>query len=468
MKKHVFFIASIIMLSCTIAIAQQEVIIGFSFADNTNTEFTADQGLSGNLGYDVRAENNAGDVRDLVYEEGASNYAASATGWDDGANEKFWSVKFKADGYQSFKISSKQYSDANGPKEFKIQYKIGNSGTWTDVAGNTVTLATDWTTGVITELALPAELDNPGTTSIYVRWLMTSNVSVDNNTVTAQGVSRIDDIMIYASPIPVPDVIIGFDFSDNTDVEFNANQGLEGNLGYDIRAENQAAQSTRPLSYTDGASNYAATATGWDNGADDKFWSIKFKADGYHDFKVSSKQYSDANGPKDFKLQTRKSGEDWIEVDNGAVSVAADWTTGVVEELALPAEINYPGTTSVYIRWIMTSNDNTSGGTVTEAGESKIDDIMVTGFNNTGVETALVVNSVAMYPNPCNGVLNISTIEEIEFVEIYNLQGARVARYQIGQNETSISTASMNAGMYIVRVYFNNDKKPVSNRIVVE
>jgi len=42
MKKHVFFIASIIMLSCTIAIAQQEVIIGFSFADNTNTEFTAD------------------------------------------------------------------------------------------------------------------------------------------------------------------------------------------------------------------------------------------------------------------------------------------------------------------------------------------------------------------------------------------------------------------------------------------
>ncbi|HOE04348.1 MAG TPA: T9SS type A sorting domain-containing protein [Bacteroidales bacterium] len=468
MKKHVSLLAIFVMLLGTVVFAQQQVIIGFSFADNTDAEFTADQGLSGNLGYNVRAENAAGDTRTLTYEAGAADYAASATGWDAGENDKFWSIKFKADGFQNFKVSSKQYADATGPKEFKIQYKIGNSGTWTDIDNNTVTLATDWTTGVVTELPLPSELNDPGTTSIYLRWIMTSNVSVENGTVDAGGVSRIDDIMVYGSPVPVPDVIIGFDFTDNTDVEFNADSGLEGNLGYDVRAENGAAQTTRTLSYTEGASGYAATAVEWDNGADDKFWSIKFKADGYHDFKVSSKQYSDATGPKEFKLQTRKSGGDWIDVTDGNITVAADWTTGEVAELALPAEINYPGTTSVYVRWIMTSNTSTSDATVDAAGVSKIDDIVVTGFSNTGIETTLVINSVAMYPNPCNGILNLTADEEIAFTEIYNLQGALVARQLAGSNEATLSTELLNAGIYIVRVYFNNDKNPVSNRIIVE
>nr|MBP7463736.1 hypothetical protein [Bacteroidales bacterium] len=159
MKKHVSLLAIFVMLLGTVVFAQQQVIIGFSFADNTDAEFTADQGLSGNLGYNVRAENAAGDTRTLTYEAGAADYAASATGWDAGENDKFWSIKFKADGFQNFKVSSKQYADATGPKEFKIQYKIGNSGTWTDIDNNTVTLATDWTTGVVTELPLPSELN---------------------------------------------------------------------------------------------------------------------------------------------------------------------------------------------------------------------------------------------------------------------------------------------------------------------
>ncbi|HPG73857.1 MAG TPA: hypothetical protein PLM49_06160 [Bacteroidales bacterium] len=42
MKKQLLFL-SIILLGWTLSInAQEEVIIGFSFADNTNTEFTAD------------------------------------------------------------------------------------------------------------------------------------------------------------------------------------------------------------------------------------------------------------------------------------------------------------------------------------------------------------------------------------------------------------------------------------------
>ncbi|HOY39069.1 MAG: T9SS type A sorting domain-containing protein [Bacteroidales bacterium] len=469
MKKNLLFVFAFLMLFSPIIVAQQQVMIGFTFSDNTDADFTADNGagLPGNDSYNVRAENAAGDTRDLIYSAGATTYAATADNWDAGSDDKFWSIKFKADGYQNFKVSSKQYSDLTGPKEFKLQYKMGNGGTWTDITGGTVTVANDWASGVVNEISLPAELNDPGTTSIYIRWIMTSNTSVSNATVEATGASKIDDIMVYGSPLPTPVSIIGFNFTDNTDEEFNADLGLAGNLTYDIRAENTAGD-TRTLTYTEGATDYAATASGWDAGSGDKFWSIKFKADGYHGMKVSSKQYSEATGPKDFKLQARFSGGDWVDIDNGTLTVASDWSTGVAEELDLPASFDNPGTTSIYIRWIMTSNDNVENGTVDADGISKIDDILVTGFNSTGFESVIFENLVSVFPNPCNSHVNIAANEEIAYCSLYDMQGKLISTTRVDADETTISTSNLAKGMYIVRVFFGNEKTPVTERIIVE
>lgn len=43
-----------------------------------------------------------------------------------------------------------------GPRDFKVQYKIGSGGTWTDVTGSSVTVANNFTSGVLTDIALPA------------------------------------------------------------------------------------------------------------------------------------------------------------------------------------------------------------------------------------------------------------------------------------------------------------------------
>ena len=467
MKKQLLLViaSAILMIS---GVNAQEVVIGFNFS--VDGDFTADAGLAGNLGYDVRAENGAAaTTRTLTSTVGATDLAATADAWDAGMDDKFWSLKFKADGFHSFKISSKQFSDETGPKEFKIQYKIGSGGTWTDVTGGTITVASDWSTGVVNEVSLPAELDNPGTTSIYLRWIMTSNTDVSNGTVEAAGISKIDDIVVIGTPYPTPVTIIGFDFADNTDIEFNADSGIDANLGYDVRAENGAAATTRTLSYTDGATDYAATAAEWENGVDDKFWSIKFKADGFSSMTVSSKHFSDATGPKNFKIQWKISGGVWADVVDGGYTVASDWTTGVVDQLSLPVELEGNGTTSLYLRWIMTDNVSVSDGTVDAAGISKIDDLVVAGIQPSGFVAEIYNSETMVYPNPCDDLLNIESSEDITSIEIYNIQGSKV---MVVTNNSSdlfqVNVSELNAGLYFVKIYSSNEVQPMTKKFVVK
>jgi hypothetical protein len=468
MKKHLLLVLVFAIFMIGNA-NSQDVITGFSFS--VDGDFTADSGLDGNLGYDVRAENAAAaTTRTLTSTTGATDLAATADSWDAGMDDKFWSLKFKADGYHSFKLSSKQYSDETGPKEFKIQYKIGSSGTWTDITGGTVTVGTDWTTGVVTELSLPVEADNPGTYSIYLRWIMTSNTDVSNGTVEAAGISKIDDIIITGTTYPEPTTIIGFDFTDNTDVEFNADSGVDANLGYDVRAENGAAATTRTLTYAAEASGYSASVDGWDLGMDDKFWSIKFKADGFSSMTVSSKQYSDGAGPKDFKIQYKiGSSGTWTDVVDGGITVATDWSTGVVEELSLPVEMEGNGTTSMFIRWIMTSNTSVSSLDVEAMAFSRIDDIVVAGIQPSGFVSEIYNSEIMLYPNPCSDYFTIETSNDVNNVEIYNIQGALVFSHNTSFTGTlNVSTQNLSKGMYFVKLYSEDTEAPVARRIIVE
>lgn len=82
----------------------------------------------------------------------------------------------------------------------------------------------------------------------------------------------------------------------------------------------------------------------------------------------------------------------------GNITVANDWTKGVVDSLALPATLDNPGTTSVYLRWVMTSNKSTAADSadVLSTGISKIDDIVVTGtLSGVGISTVIYENNVS-------------------------------------------------------------------------
>lgn len=265
------------------------------------------------------------------------------------------------------------------------------------------------------------------------------------------------------------DTIIGFTFIDENDTEFNANFGVAENQSYDIRTESSSSQAVGSLYYTVGYEDNAAAADNWDNGMDDKYWSIKFKADSYTDLTISSMQSSGEtlSGPKDWKLQAKISGGDWEDIPNGTLTVANDWTTGIVSNLSLTDAYDNMGSTSIYIRWIMTSNTSSSDSDVQSNGISKIDNIIIRGTSNTGVESELFVQSTNLYPNPCKDNLHIESLNEITKVEFYNLQGAVISESFDNTFSTTISTNRLSDGVYFVRVYFNG-QNPLTTKIIVE
>lgn len=175
----------------------QEEIVKWTFPNNALSDTVQNSTNTLNLGETLRAEGSSA----IAMKNGATTYAAQATGWDNGMDVKNWNIRFKTTGYTNLKISSKQQGGGTngGPKDFKMQYKTGSTAAWTDLAGGIITLANDWTTGVITDLPLPAECDNRSD-FVYIRWIMTTNTDVKGGLVTAVGITKIDDIVVMGIP----------------------------------------------------------------------------------------------------------------------------------------------------------------------------------------------------------------------------------------------------------------------------
>ncbi len=198
MKRNLLIIALSFMVSALFA---QDTITGFNFPVNTGADsLNANMGLTQNKGYDLRFQmtltaTTDSTINTIYFDNGASTWAATTDGWQNGSGIKFWSVKFKAQNYANIKVSSKQQSsgDNQGPRDFKLQWKL-SGGTWADIDGGTIVVKDDWSTGVVSNLPVPAT--NTGTTSVYIRWLMNSNVGVNDGTVVPFGYSMIDDILV--------------------------------------------------------------------------------------------------------------------------------------------------------------------------------------------------------------------------------------------------------------------------------
>jgi hypothetical protein len=464
--------------------AQRDTIVGWTFPSGTDSDKYANFGTSSNVGSKyIGAEDTtaypATVTRTLSWTNGvvSNDYAATANYWNEGANAKLWSIKFTGTGYKDFRVSSKQRAGNNpvGPKYFKIQFKIGSSGVWTDVPNGNVALANDWTTGVVNEVELPDAADDPAS-SMYIRWIMTSNENLNGSPVDSLAISKIDDIFITAVPVTSStisgDTIALWSFPTGVDtVDIYPNEGLATNATRYLSAEDTTEWPNtiiRELTFTNGVTDFAATAEDWQDGANAKLWAIKFKAPGYKDLKVSSKQRSGGTnpGPRDWKIQARIGTIDWIELTGGNITVANDWTTGVANQLELPDDFDNPGTQSIYVRWIMTSNNSVNGTTVDSLGVSKIDDVIITGTSVTGVEQVLYSNKLLVYPNPANDNLNIATDNEIRFIGIYNIAGSFVKQIQANATYCSFDVSDLEKGTYLVRISYAGSNDVEVSRFV--
>ena len=98
----------------------------------------------------------------------------------------------------------------------------------------------------------------------------------------------------------------------------------------------------------------------------------------------------------------------------------------------------------------MASNADVKGGSVTAAGVSKIDDIIVTGFLLTGFSDQKQVIALNSFPNPSLASFSIAMAKETTIIEIYNSKGQLVYK-AIPENEILPVEKTFPSGMYFIK-----------------
>ncbi len=128
------------------------------------------------------------------FSTGASGLAANSTGWgSDPGNTKYWLVEISTNGLVSLELSSKQYGSGTGPRDYAVQYSLDGI-QWHPVEGGEIMVGTNWSSGRLDRLSLPRVLEDRE--MVFLRWIMTSDISIGEETVGSSGTNRIDDILI--------------------------------------------------------------------------------------------------------------------------------------------------------------------------------------------------------------------------------------------------------------------------------
>jgi hypothetical protein len=176
----------------------QLIIAGWNFP-NTSADAVVDVAEPLNAGRTVQGVGVSNITFSNTGSQGPPDKCIWANGWDGGNGTKYWVIEIATTGFHNLELSSKQRSSNTGPRNFKAQYRIGAMGTWTDIPSATVTTANDFTftAGVLESVPLPVACEDQP--SLFIRWIMTSNTSVNDGTVASEGSSRIDDIYIVAN-----------------------------------------------------------------------------------------------------------------------------------------------------------------------------------------------------------------------------------------------------------------------------
>lgn len=304
--------------------------------------------------------------------DGATTAVARTRGWDNGQVTKYWRVIISTSGYTTIKLSSKQSSRPDGPRDFKVQYSVDGTN-WFDVPGGSITTADNWTSGNLSNLALPtACADQP---ALFLRWIMTSNTSVDGGIVGAFSRSEIDEIVVTGDPLSSPPDVTLADWNFPNDPD-------DAVVDVSIPANSAAViytVGTQPPTFPTvvGATTSVARTRGWDNGQNTKYWIVTINTAGYEHIKVNSKQSSRPDGPRDFKVQYSTNLVNWFDIPLAVITTADDWTSAVISQIALPAVCG--DQLALSLRWIMTSNASVDGGIVGAFSRSEIDEIVITG-----------------------------------------------------------------------------------------
>lgn len=187
LKISVLLIASLLFLTENV-VSQNTLLVEYGLTSNTSST----NGIAGNHPDGSFST----DALNLVFAPGS---VAQTSNWDSGTTGgyKSWQTSsFSTIGYHSIKVGAVQYSSAStGPRDFVLEYKIGNLGTWTNVEDYTVTnIATN------RNYFLPQACSNES--NVSVRWRARSYTSLTNGTVNPAAKNFIKTVSVNGlSPV---------------------------------------------------------------------------------------------------------------------------------------------------------------------------------------------------------------------------------------------------------------------------
>jgi hypothetical protein len=197
MKTKLFLLIALTYCFSFSSIAQ-DTIAAWTFPTGTATDANPDHHNAANA--TVMLTTGGGTSAIDWSKNGLTTKAAQTTGWDGGANLKYWQIELNTTERNNLKLYSKQTGGgANpGPRDWKAQYKVGTTGSWTDIPGTTLVNANNWTSAVLSNVSLPSACNEQP--SVFVRWLMISDTSIAPPAmVLANGTTKIDDIYLLGN-----------------------------------------------------------------------------------------------------------------------------------------------------------------------------------------------------------------------------------------------------------------------------
>jgi len=86
--------------------------------------------------------------------------------------------------------------------------------------------------------------------------------------------------------------------------------------------------------------------------------------------------------------------------------------------------------------------------------EYSLDELSIKEYNSTAViDLTNDANSLSIYPNPVEGIMNVKSATDIHSISITNIVGQEILNANISSNRTAvINTLDLNSGVYVVRV----------------
>ncbi|MEI6851277.1 MAG: T9SS type A sorting domain-containing protein [Bacteroidota bacterium] len=190
MKKHLLFLSVIMLIS--ISLSAQETLVAYQF--NVTNSYAPTAANVYNTGDQLLRE--ATYSASYTFPSGISSYSLTTDGWVNAMNfEGGYYTVISTIAKKNLKVSSYQKSSVTGPGDFKIQYRIGLTGLWTDVITDTIKCSSNnFILGRVVNAPLPVICENQP--EVYLRWIVVSDKNATGGVIDSNGTNSIDNVSV--------------------------------------------------------------------------------------------------------------------------------------------------------------------------------------------------------------------------------------------------------------------------------